>query len=250
MVNQMEWKFKPHAGRVTIFTVCILLGFLLALQFKSVKIHAKQNTQPQRNEELSQMLAEERERTETLSKQLDQYKADIDKFQKEAEESGGYASVLAQQLKRAEILSGGTAVHGPGVVVTLKDSTAPNTTGVDENAFVIHDSDLLRVINDLRASGAEALSLNGERILATSEIRCAGPTVSVNNTRYSTPFVIQAIGDPDTMEQALLMRGGIVDELMTFNIEVNIEKKQDLTIEASKQDATFQYASPVEEQAN
>lgn len=239
---------KNKAGKVTIFTVCILLGFLLALQLKSVRFHQQQNTVPSRNEELTQRLVEEQERNEQLTKQLDQYKEENEKFQQEAQKSGGYATVLGEQLDRANILAGRSTVHGPGITVTLSDSTAAQTQGTDENAFVVHDTDLLRVINELRAAGAEALSLNGERIIATSEIRCAGPVVSINNRRYNIPFVIQAIGDPDTMEAALKMRGGVIDELVTFQIEVAIEKHEDITIEALRHDVTFQYAKVVEKE--
>lgn len=239
---------KNKGGRITIFVVCVLLGFLLALQFKSVRFHQQQSATPSRNEELTQKLVEEQERNEQLTRQLDQYKEENEKFKKEAQESGGYTAVLGEQLKRAQILAGSSAVHGSGITVTLSDSTKTATQGTDENAFVVHDTDLLRVINELRAAGAEALSLNGERIIATSEIRCAGPVVSINNRRYNIPFVIRAIGDPDTMEAALKMRGGIIDELLTFQIQVDIEKNNDLTIDALRHDVTFQYAKPIEEE--
>ena len=239
---------KNKAGRATIFAVCILLGFLLALQFKSVRFHQQQSAVPSRNEQLTQLLLEEQTRNEQLTKQLDQYKEENEKFRQEAQESGGYATVLGEQLERAKILAGRSAVHGPGITVTLSDSTAASAQGTDENAFVVHDTDLLRVINELRAAGAEALSLNGERIIATSEIRCAGPVVSINNRRYNIPFVIQAIGDPETMEAALKMRGGVIDELVTFQIEAVIEKHEDITIDALRHDVTFQYAKPVEEE--
>lgn len=234
-------------AKITIFTVCILLGFFFALQLKSVRIYTKDDSQPARIEELSQLLIEERNKNEQLAAQIEQYKSDVNKFRAQAQESGGYATVLSEQLKRAELLAGNTAVRGPGVTVTLKDSVSVNNSMVDENAYVVHDSDLLRVINELRASGAEAISLNGERVLATSEIRCAGPTVSINNTRYAAPFVIKAIGDPDTMEQSLLMRSGIVDELKNFQIEVTVVKSQELTVEASRQNLTYRYAVPIEE---
>lgn len=237
---------KNNTAKITIFCVCVLLGFFLAVQLKSVRINAQKATQPARIEELSQLLNEERIKNDQLNIQLEQYKNDVESLRAAAQESGGYAATLTDQLKRAELLAGNTAVHGPGVTVTLKDSVSANT-GIDENAFVVHDSDLLRVINELRASGAEAISLNGERVLATSEIRCAGPTVSINNTRYAAPFVIKAIGDPDTMERSLLMRSGIVDELKTFEIEVTVVKSQDLTVEASRKNVNYQYAVPVEE---
>ena len=239
---------KNKAGKTTIFIVCVLLGFLLALQFKSVRFHQKQSAMPSRNEQLTQRLVDEQTRNEQLSKQLDQYKEENEQFRQEAQESGGYATVLGEQLERAKMLAGRSAVHGPGLTVTLSDSKATPTPGVDENAFVVHDTDLLRVINELRAAGAEALSLNGERIIATSEIRCAGPVVSINNRRYNIPFVIQAIGNPDTMEAALKMRGGVIDELVTFQIEVAIEKKEDITIDALRHDVTFQYAKAVDKE--
>ncbi len=238
---------KNKSAKITIFLVCMLLGFLLALQFKSVRIHEQENSVPTRTEELTQLLIDEQERNAALNLQLDQYKAENEQFRKEMQESGGEATVLGEKLNRAEILSGQRAVYGPGITVTLSDSVSANT-GVDENAFVVHDTDLLRVINELRAAGAEAISLNGERILATSEIRCAGPVVSINNRKYNIPFVISAIGDPDVMEAALKMRGGIVDELLTFEIHVEIAKSDNIVIDALRYDVTFRYAKPVEEE--
>ncbi len=235
-----------RSAKITIFAVCVLLGFLLALQFKSVKIN-KESAAPTRTEELMELLLEEQELNKSLSAQLNLYKSENEEFRKQAEQSGDYTAILGERLKRAEVLSGQRAVHGPGITVTLSDSNAQNTT-IDQNAFVVHDTDLLRVINELRASGAEAISLNGERILATSEIRCAGPVVSVNNRRYNIPFVISAIGDADTMENALKLRGGVVDELTAFQIEVTIAKHSDLTIDALQHDVVFEYAKSVEEE--
>lgn len=240
---------KNKSARITIFAVCILLGFLLTLQFKSVKIHKQEESIPTRTEELTQLLIDEQERNAQLTLQLDQYKAENERFRKEMQESGGEATVLLEKLARAEILSGHRAVQGRGITVTLSDSTVKNNANaIDENAFVVHDTDLLRVINELRAAGAEAISLNGERILATSEIRCAGPVVSVNNRRYNIPFVIAAIGDPDVMETALKMRGGIIDELNTFEIYTEIVKHENIVIDALRHDVIFNYAKPVEEE--
>ena len=238
-----QLKMKNKGAKTTIFLVCILLGFLLALQLKSVKIH-KQETVPTRTEELTQLLVEEQERNAQLTLQLDQYKTENEQFRKEMQESGGEATVLGEKLTRAEILSGQCAVEGSGITVTLSDSTVSNS-GIDQNAFVVHDTDLLRVINELRAAGAEAISINGERIIATSEIRCAGPVVSVNNRKYNIPFVISAIGDPEVMESALKLRGGIIDELLTFEIQVEIVKHENIKIDALRHDVAFQHAKPV-----
>ena len=234
-------------AKVALILTCALLGFLLMVQFRSVRVNeADSSSQPARTEQLLQRLIEMEEKNAQLDAQLEQSKQDLEAMRSSAAESGGAAKTLTEQLKRAEMLSGAATVEGPGITVSLSDSQSANGGMINENAFVVHDSDLLAVINELRSAGAEALSLNGERILATSEIRCAGNTVSVNNTRYSAPFVIRAIGDPDGMEQALMMRSGIVDELERFLIEIIIEKHENLTIEGVKNQFTFRYATVVE----
>ena len=109
--------------------------------------------------------------------------------------------------------AGLTDVEGPGVIVILSDSSQANSTTGNEADYLIHDSDLLSVINELRDAGAQAISFNGERILATSEVRCAGSVVTVNGRRFAAPFVLFAIGEPTTLYNALTMRGGVVDVL-------------------------------------
>ena len=111
---------------------------------------------------------------------------------------------------------------------------------------MIHDDDLLRLLNELRAAGAEALSVNQERLLDISEVRCAGPTVSVNNTRFTPPYEIRAIGDPKTLESALRLRGGVVETLKFWGITVDVKRKDDVVIPAYKGTRHFEYAKTEE----
>ncbi len=241
-------KLNKIKGRLSIAIVCFILAFTITLQFKSVRTNAIDNTTSSaRAEQLQISLTEEQEKSEALYKQIIEYQSQIEEFKDDAEESGGYATVLAKQLEQTSITAGLTAVTGEGVVVTMSDSKLENTTGVDENFFIIHDEDLLRVINELRDAGAEALSLNGERILATSEIRCAGSIVSVNNNRYSAPFIIEAIGNSTEMSNALTMRSGVVDVLAQWGIVVEVETKEEITIEAYDGIIDYKYATPVKE---
>ena len=102
--------------------------------------------------------------------------------------------------------------------------------GENPNLYVIHDDDLLRVINELRAAGAEAISVNGQRLTGISEIRCAGPTLSVNNVRSSAPFEIRAIGDKKSLESALRMRGGVAETLGVWGIQIDIKTSDNVYI--------------------
>jgi uncharacterized protein YlxW (UPF0749 family) len=111
-----------------------------------------------------------------------------------------------------------------------------------EDLFIIHDEDLLKVVNELRDAGAEAISINDERLLSTSEMRCAGSTVSVNNNRYAAPYIIKAIGSPENLEYALRMPGGVSDVLARWGIELAIEQKDKLIIKAYTGVIQYKYA--------
>ena len=124
------------------------------------------------------------------------------------------------ELSNARFLAGLTPVQGPGVVVTLNDSkqrlpknmppgmTPPN---------IIHDSDINAIVNELKAAGAEAIAVNDQRLVATSSIRDAGPTIFVNNTPQVPPFVIKAIGSPKTLAGAMNIPGGIATQLKAYD---------------------------------
>ncbi len=241
---------RGYAGRFAVFCVCLLFGFLVAMQFKSVKLSVDtvQNNQLMRAEELQTLLNKERLKNEQLYGEIMQYKDDLSKYREQALSSGDYAEVLARQLIRSELVAGITDVEGPGVTITMTDSTDQITTEYlnDPNYYIIHDTDILSVINELRDAGAEAVAINGERLIATSEIRCAGSIVSVNNNRYAAPYVITAIGDPDALDSALRMRGGVVDQLAPWGIGVNIEKSELIKIKGYTGGITFKYATPSE----
>jgi uncharacterized protein YlxW (UPF0749 family) len=107
---------------------------------------------------------------------------------------------------------------------------------------LIHDEDIDRVINETRASGSEAISVNGQRVVALTAIRCAGPVVLVNGVPTTPPVVIKAIGDPDTLLNALNMRGGVLDMMRRFDpAMVKIDKVKLLHLQAYEGSTTMHY---------
>ncbi len=239
-------KTRRKRGEMAVVAAFLVLGFLLGLQLKSVRLHAGVDaTSASRLETLQELynnLVNERdglkEQLTTAQKELEDYRS--------AAASGEESEALKSEVDYLSMVAGLTDVEGPGVMVVLQDSTASNTTG-DENDYLIHDSDLLSVVNELRDAGAQALSLNGERILATSEIRCAGSVVMINGQRLAAPFVIYAIGDPTTLYNALTMRGGVVDVLSQWKIQVNVTMSEKLLIEKYDGTIATDYLSPATE---
>lgn len=236
---------KTHA-QIAIGVVCLVMAFAVTLQIRNVSFNRVNNTESARAADLQQELRAERENSKKLYAQVLQLKDDIAGFKEEAVSSSGYSNVLAKQLERAELLAGLTAVEGSGIIVTMRDSRAPNTNNIDPSRYIVHDLDILWVINELRDAGAEAIQLNGDRIVSTTEIRCAGSTVSVNNNRYAEPFEITAIGESSNMENALLMRDGVYDTLRGYGIDITIKKANKVTVNPYRGNFNFKYAIPVQ----
>jgi len=174
----------------------------------------------------------------------DKLQAQVDALQEELTQARlAAAAGDGSELLRLKTMAGLTDVQGPGVSVIMDDSEWTNTSG-NEADYLIHDSDLLDVINELRAAGAEALSLNGERLLATSEVRCAGPVVTVNGVQKAAPFTIFAIGDPETLSNALTMRNGVVDILSQWGIRVKVTPCDELSIPGYTGHLSMNYLQP------
>ncbi len=236
-------KETKHMGKISISVVCVILGILLALQFKSVKENGMvDDLNTTRVQTMQKLLDEEREDKDRLEARISELEEEIQTYREAAaDENVENDQALLSEIEHWKKAAGMTDVVGPGVEVVLNDSTATSTTGEESN-YLIHDSDILSVINELRDAGAEALSLNGHRILATTEIRCSGSVVSINGRRTSAPFVIDAIGDTDTIFNALMMRNGVVDVLKQWSIQVEVMEVDELLIRAYDGRIEFRHA--------
>ena len=215
----------------SITFVCVILGFILSTEFRQ-----EDEVKISQAEELStQILKLEWERDE-LKKKLTALQ---EKFEPSAEEIS-----IIENLK---MYAGLTALEGSGVIVRMDDSKAAANIGDNPNLSVIHDEDILRIINELRAAGAEAISINGQRLIATSEIRCAGPTLSVNNVRSAPPFEIIAIGDKNSLENSIKMRGGVEDALKVWGIQIEVLPVEKVYIPAYSGNFKHNFAKIAEE---
>ena len=234
---------KKARGELAVMAAFVVLGFLLAVQLKSVKLNtAVDATSASRLETLQELYNDLSSERDDLKDRLNEAQAELEAY-RNAAASGEASEALKAEMDRLSMAAGLTDVEGPGVMVVMSDSTAENTTG-DEADYLIHDSDLLSVINELRDAGAQAISFNGERILATSEVRCAGSVVMVNGKRFAAPFILYAIGDPTTMYNALTMRNGVVDVLGQWKINVTVTMSDQLLIERYKGTLQTDYLRP------
>ena len=218
--------------------MCVVLGFMISAAWvtesnRRSRFSALEPGQRQRVSDATvdpDAFADMSARIETLTKQNTE-------LQNTMAKGKGSTQLLNKQLQEAKAAAGLTKVEGPGVIVTLRDSAH---TAQDQNLppqlgdYVnIHDTDVLRIVNELVASGAEAISLNDHRISGLSSIRCVGPTILVNDVKIASPVVIRAIGDASTMMGGLNLNDGVLGEIRhTDPNMVSVERAKSMSLPA------------------
>ena len=215
--------------QIFIAIICFVLSFAITLQYKSVTKNTSLGiSEAKRLQELETQLINANSDIINLKKENMKLQSDIDIYRLEASSKDSGAGALKSELEKAHIIMGLTDVEGEGVEITLADSNAAASQG--DSTDIVHDRDLRDVVNELYGAGAEAISINSERIVANTAIRCVGNTIMINDKRCSSPFTVKAIGDKAALESALNLRGGVLDVLRLYNIEVNVTKSDKLKI--------------------
>ena len=138
---------------------------------------------------------------------------------------------LNSSLQELKAFAALTEVQGPGVTITLSDSRRPLDEVMDPNENIIHDQDVVSVLNELRNAGAEAISVNDKRLGPTSWVRCAGTRILVDNVQVAAPVVIRAIGNARDLYNSMNMPGGYLDQLRQADpamVKIEIAEKLNL----------------------
>lgn len=236
MVNPFVSRINKQAWVMPVSGMCLILGFMISLA------RVTQTTRSSRKNFLSpdqQIRVNEAnvdiDAFQRMSQEVSKLQADNTRLENSIASQGGQSKVLNDSLQELKVFAGLTKVVGPGVVVTLRDSQKGNA-GVSLNLglpsdAIIHDVDVLKVVNELIASGAEAVSVNNHRVAGNTSFRCVGTTILVNDIKIASPVVIRAIGDPSTLLGAMNMPGGVLAEIrQTDPTMVQIEgvKNQEL----------------------
>lgn len=176
-------------------------------------------------------------------KKIADLQSSLSKYQEAAAKETDNEKLLYADLQKSQVMAGIVAVSGPGVTVTLRDArkVPPKPADMSEqeylswtNGYHIHDADIQTVVNELRAAGAEAISINDQRVVSSTAIRCVGPVVQVNAVPTSgSPVTIKAIGDGEAIFSGFTMPGGVKDQYaMTDPAMFGIEKNKRLTLPA------------------
>lgn len=143
------------------------------------------------------------------------------------------------KLARYNSLLGNTEVVGKGIIVTVTDGDGLNLNGNWSSDYIVHDGDLYEIVNALKNAGAEAISINDQRIVSKSSITCAGNVVLINGEKVGVPYEIKAIGLPSMLYGAITMPNGYIDWMINDGVNVDIKTVEKETIVIPKYEGIY-----------
>ena len=248
---------NPFVARITprheqwiwpVTGMCLVLGFMISMAWV---------TESNQSSRYRLLQADQKGRISEASIDIDAYSQLRDEVSKLREENtklqnglakGNVSSkLLNDSLQETKLFAGLTALEGPGIIVTLRDSSRGGIKVNDQTVYTpdtnIHDLDVLRIVNELFSAGAEAISVNDHRIAGPTSIRCVGPTILINDVKVASPIVVKAIGDPKTLDGALNLNGGVLSEIRGSDPNmVQVEEEHSMRMEPYSGRTEFQLA--------
>jgi uncharacterized protein YlxW (UPF0749 family) len=237
-------------AQALVAVVLAVGGLLAAITYNHASAGAKGRAQVR--EALLGDIDSESSRADSLTRQLDQLRSRVDHTRDSALQASAIGQLALSQLSNAEGGAAGVAVTGPGIKVTLADAkpkTGSDPVGPTQTnlAGAVRDSDVQLAVNALWAAGAEAVSINGQRLGPTSTVRTAGQAILVDFQPVSSPYDISAIGSQDTLSKRFLADSGVQALAVvsqSYGLRFEFVKEDQLSLPAATP-PELHYAQPV-----
>ena len=231
---------------IVLGIMCFALTLGICVQIRTVKNSNSVVSQNYEENNLRAEVLKYKERYDNKYKELEKAEKELEDERKSSTENNSELEKKEEEIKQGNKMIGLTEVTGAGVIVTLSDSKKDASSVLDPSSLLVHDEDVLSIINELKNAGAEAISINDQRIIPTSSIVCGGNIIEVNGEKTGAPFVIKAIGLPEQLMGALSRQNGYVDILRAASVEVDLKKSNNITIPKYNGVITYKYAQSAE----
>lgn len=188
---------------ISMTLVCLILGVIIAWQFQSINSNAETNQlENLQMGQLRDSIIMEQNNNNLLRDKIASLQSDIEAYNNIQGSDTELYTKMKTELQQAKMVAGLTDVTGKGLIIKMSG-----------DSMLFLDYDILLLLNELRASDVQAISINNQRIVANTEVRRAGSFLMVNSTQVMMPIVIKAIADPAALENALNITGGVLEGL-------------------------------------
>jgi len=226
--------------------MCVVLSFGIAVQIKTINGTGTTISTNTRENELRDAVLKAKEKYDNLYEDLEKMETKLEIERTNSTQNNAELAELENTIKDGNKILGLSEVKGNGVVITVDDSQNISLSSlyVDPNWLIVHDIDIINIVNELKNVGAEAISINEQRIVSTSAIECDGNVIKVNGQKIGAPFVIKAIGLPELL-MSINRFAGYLDYLKEerfLNVDVEKFDKEEITIPKYTGVMKFEYA--------
>lgn len=226
--------------KILLFLLCILIGLLITIQSRVIS-GSFLYVSPKTIQDYKVSIDNQHKENESIQVAIQDKKEQLEQYLESPEKGEEIVKSAEKELTELKMMSGVMDVYGDGIIIVLDDGTRELFPGEDPLDIIVHDVDILKIINELRLAGAEAISINGQRVINTTEINCSGHSIRINNQFFAQPFFIKAIGNPNMMEAAIMSPGGYGELLLTYGLIVDVDKVINLRINKHGESIEFKY---------
>lgn len=220
---------------ITLGIMCFILTIGIFIQIKTIKNTNTTVSQSLKENELRDEVLIWKEKYDIAYEQLTESTKQLEQVRKHATQNDVTSLAKQKEITQNNMLLGTQEAQGTGVIITLTDNNTGITSDgmeiLDLSKLIVHYDDLLEVINALNNAGAEAISVNGQRVIQTTAITCEGNIIKINGQRVSSPFTIKAIGSPELLYGSMNMIGGYLYWMNYEGVLVDIKQSEDITVE-------------------
>lgn len=224
----------------------MILTYGIATQIRTVNNNGTTVNLTAEQSELKSKILKISEKYNNLNEEIEILEKKLEEERQSSTKNNGTLTNLEESIKEKNTLLGLTEVTGTGIKIVLNDSNISTNNYLGNiSDLLVHDGDLIHVINELFNADAEAISINGQRVVSTTAIECDGNVIKVNGFKIGAPFEILAIGYPEYLA-GISRIGGYLERLESRGILVNLTKQNTVTVPKYTGTFKFTYATNAE----
>lgn len=226
--------------------MCFSLTAGIFIQVKTVKSTISTVSQNYEENNLRAEVLKYKEKYDNLIKNTEKVDIELQQEIENATENNSELEKDKNQINDGNKIIGLTEVNGTGVIITVADSEINANTVLNSSDLLVHDKDILKIVNELKNAGAEAISINNQRVILTTSIICGGNVININGEKIGSPFEIKAIGSPEALAN-LARPGGWLNRMEEDReIKINLKKVNNINIPKYSGVLNFKYLKSVD----
>ena len=237
---------SKSAEAIILGFMCLILTIGICVQIKTVNISGTTTSSNKELNDLKTKILKMKEKYNDIYEKIDVSQQELEETRKNATSSDKELKSIEEKINKYNILLGSTDVKGQGVRIILTDAVTNSLLKAiyDPKELIIHNTDILEVVNELKIAGAEAIEVNGQRILDNTVIACDGNVIVINGEKISSPFTINAIGFPERLA-VLNSEEGYLKRLEQYGIKSTFKPENEIVIVKSIRRNGFKYAKTI-----